>query len=343
MSLFTHRDAFADYAAIPSTLQAEREPAGGVRPLVTIAIPTYRRPDELMEAIASALAQATDVPFEILVVDNDPDPQASAAIAARLPQSPRVGLRYYCNAENIGMFGNWNRCIELARGDWVTLLNDDDLLRPEYLPQTMDMISRRPEIDGIVCSKGYHYRSDEYRHPEATGVKARLWRRAKKLRFDRHGLAPVTPRNMFFGLELGNGLGFLFRRDAAIKLGGYYPEDFPMSDGYFYVRYCVRHRLFWTHRILADIGIGENESMRPETLDGAIYKLKILRESLLGRYVPASWRRLLPQLVANSIRDAQRLWKVELDKEKFERDFGMTIPEPNYRKVTAFRLAHRAY
>lgn len=343
MNLFATRDAFADYAAVPSTLEAERGPTDGVTPLVTIAIPTYKRPAELMEAIASAEVQTTDVPFEILVVDNDPEPEASKIIAAKLPAAPRVRLRYYRNAENTGMFGNWNRCIELAQGRWVTLLNDDDLLRPEYLERMMRMISRRPEIDGIVCSKGYHYRSDEYRHPEVTGIKARLWRQAKKLRFDKDGLAPVTPRNMFFGLELGNGLGFLFRRDAAIELGGYYPEDFPMSDGYFYVRYCVRYKLFWTHEVLADIGIGENESMRPETLDSAIYKLKILRESLLHEYVPASWRRLLPQLVANSILDAKRLWKVELDEAKFEREFAMTIPEPNYRKITAFRLTHRAY
>ena len=40
---------------------------------------------------------------------------------------------YYKNASNLGMGGNWNRCIELANADWVVLLHDDDMLCENYL------------------------------------------------------------------------------------------------------------------------------------------------------------------------------------------------------------------
>lgn len=342
MSLFAQRDAYADFAEQASELRFSRP--GDMRdPLVTIAIPTYKRHDELLEAIASAEAQLGDTPFEIMVLDNDPDPDASDALIARLPSGSHIPLRYYKNIENLGMFGNWNRCIELARGKWITLLNDDDLLYPQYLNIIMGTLNKRPEIDGIVCRKGYYYRSNEHEMPESSSIKSRIWDKLKRLRFDQDGVARVTPRNMFFGLELGNGLGFLFKKKAAIELGGYYPEDFPMSDGYFYVRYSVAYNLFWTHHILADIGIGENESMRPETLNEAVYKLKTLRETLIGKHVPETWRRLLPRLVANSIEDARRLWKVELDKQKFEREFNIKLPAPSYRKITLFRILHKAY
>jgi cellulose synthase/poly-beta-1,6-N-acetylglucosamine synthase-like glycosyltransferase len=42
-------------------------------PLITIAIPTYKRPDLLEEAINSALNQIDFIDYEVIVVDNDPD------------------------------------------------------------------------------------------------------------------------------------------------------------------------------------------------------------------------------------------------------------------------------
>ena len=34
-------------------------------------------------------------------------------------------MKYYKNEKNIGMYGNWNRCIELSNGEYLTILNDD--------------------------------------------------------------------------------------------------------------------------------------------------------------------------------------------------------------------------
>lgn len=343
MTALPCRNAYADHADVASTCVREIGP-DTPSPRVTIAIPTFRRPDVLLEAVASALAQQTDVPFEILIVDNDPDSDASAAIAASLPASATRRLRYYVNARNIGMFGNWNRCIELARGEWVTLLNDDDLLRPTYLARMTALLAGRPDAQAITCHKDRHYRTTTSWSAPERGVKRRMWDRLKRLRYGRDGLVRVTPRTMFFGLELGNGLGFLFRRDVALAVGGYYPEEFPTADGFFYVRYASEHPLYWSREVLADIGVGENESMRPETLRDAVYRLRTLRMQLLERgAVPAAWGKIDPQLTANSIHDAQKEWGVALDRGAFERDFGMTLPPPDYRRVTYFRLRHGGF
>jgi glycosyltransferase involved in cell wall biosynthesis len=342
MSVLDYRDAFADYRAVASECRFESGP-DTVAPRVTIAIPTFRRPDVLLEAVASALAQLGDTPFEVLIVDNDPDRAKSDALVATLPRNAAHRLRYYVNADNIGMFGNWNRCIELARGEWVTLLNDDDLLRPNYLQHMMALVAKRPEAAGITCQKDRHYRTPVPWTPAKRGALGKLWARIKRTRYDRDGLTEVTPRTMFFGLELGNGLGFLFKRDAAIALGGYYQEDFPTSDGYFYVRFAQRYTLLWSNEVLADIGVGENESMRPETLESAVYRLEALRRAMLGKDVPESWRRIDPQLTANSIHDAKKEWQVDLDRAQFERDFGMPLPAANYKKVILFRLLHNGF
>ena len=109
-------------------------------PLVSICIPTYTNYEGLVErAIPSALAQ--DHPNIEVVVVGDAAPPATA-VAIEALRDPRV--RY----ENLAVRGpypddphrRWlvagtgplNRSIDLARGQWITILNDDDALRPEH-------------------------------------------------------------------------------------------------------------------------------------------------------------------------------------------------------------------
>src|SRR5262245_50428881 len=112
------------------------------RARVSVCVPTYNRSRYLREAIESALVQ-TFADFELLVVDNcstDDTPEVAAAFAAR---DRRV--RYVRNERNLGLAGNFNRCVELAQGEYVALLHDDDLYLPEMLATTVGALDAHPE------------------------------------------------------------------------------------------------------------------------------------------------------------------------------------------------------
>lgn len=96
-------------------------------PTLSFAIPYYANREYLREAIESVLAQTYD-DWELLVVD-DRGPEPAADLVASYAD-PRV--RYVVNEENLGLAGNWNECVRLARAEWVTLLHNDDRLLPEY-------------------------------------------------------------------------------------------------------------------------------------------------------------------------------------------------------------------
>jgi len=99
------------------------------RPLVTVAISTYNRASGyLREAYASALAQRYE-PLEIVVVDNASTDGTAELIAAA--GDPRV--RYVRNEKNIGANGNFNACLQHARGDWFLLLHDDDRIDDDFV------------------------------------------------------------------------------------------------------------------------------------------------------------------------------------------------------------------
>jgi glycosyltransferase len=338
------RDAFRDTADVASTLVASRGPEGGDPPLVTIAIPTYRRPDKLVEAIGSALGQAGSHRFEVIVVDNDADGDAPGAVLDRLPARPAVPVRYFVNARNIGMFGNWNRCIELARGPWMTILNDDDLLLPDYLSRVLAIVARRPEVDGLVCSKlPFDWATRRVQQPR---WRVALKHLAFRWRFDRDRMLRVVPRRLFFGNEIDNGLGFLFKRELAVALGGYRAEEFPASDFFFYVRFCVRHGLFWLDEDLAYLGIGENESVKMATVEASLGLAQGFYETMAAHFVPRDWLRLVPQFTANQLEAYRRKFGMTFSAEEraaIEARMGFALPPPSFGRIRRFRLLHGGY
>lgn len=114
---------------------SEATPSGGsggsTQPVLTVAIPTYQRPDDLERAARSVLA-ATPVPgaaVELVVSDNSPGDE-SERVAERLLAEWRGASAYVHLPASAGAVGNFNSCVEAASGRWVLILHDDDRLLP---------------------------------------------------------------------------------------------------------------------------------------------------------------------------------------------------------------------
>lgn len=114
----------------------------------SIIIPAYRR-RFLAEAVRSALAQDRD-DLEVLVYD-DASPERLEELMGGLGD-PR--LRYHRGERNLGAAdpsAAWNQALQLARGEYITLLGDDDLLDSNYLEEMDALIKRQPEADIYRC------------------------------------------------------------------------------------------------------------------------------------------------------------------------------------------------
>ena len=101
-----------------------------MNPLVTIAVPTVGRLGYLKEAVASALAQEY-APLEVLVGDDAGPPELRAWCEEASARDARV--RYRRNARRLGLAGNWNALAVEARGEFVTIIGDDDRLLPRFV------------------------------------------------------------------------------------------------------------------------------------------------------------------------------------------------------------------
>ncbi len=121
-------------------------------PLLSFCLPTYNRAALLKQALSALLPQigpedAAEV--EVLVVDNaSPDGTPEVIRQAGL-QSPHVLLRAVRNSENIGPDRNFLKAIDLARGEFVFLISDDDLLLPGAVVKLLGFIRKHPDFDGF--------------------------------------------------------------------------------------------------------------------------------------------------------------------------------------------------
>jgi glycosyltransferase involved in cell wall biosynthesis len=99
------------------------------RPVLTIAVPTYNRARclrELLSGLADQLHNESRV--ELIISDNASPDETPGVVGDFVAHGLEV--RYIRNAENIGPDANFLQCFEQARGKYVWLFSDDDVIIP---------------------------------------------------------------------------------------------------------------------------------------------------------------------------------------------------------------------
>ncbi|MGY1787307.1 glycosyltransferase family 2 protein [Geodermatophilus sp. SYSU D00698] len=110
-------------------------------PLVTVAMPTYRRPAMLQQAIESALAQ-TYRNMDILVSDSAADPTIEELVASY--GDPRLHYRH--NGGVSDLVTNLKSVYTAARGELIATLHDDDIWEPNFLSSLVPPLVANPDV-----------------------------------------------------------------------------------------------------------------------------------------------------------------------------------------------------
>ena len=118
-------------------------PGGGMRPRVSVLIPTWNREEYLGEAIESVLNQ-TYQDFEIIVVDDG----STDGTAELVKHYERV--RYVWQPHS-GISAARNLALEKAQGELIAWLDSDDLYVPMKLIKQVDYMDKHPECCLVFC------------------------------------------------------------------------------------------------------------------------------------------------------------------------------------------------
>lgn len=114
---------------------------------MSITIPSYR-PRFFEAALQSALRQ-TYPNTEIVICDDCPDDGIARILDKYSASHPR--LRYFRNSERLNR-QNLVKCADVAQGEFIKFLNDDDLLAPNCIERMIECFKTLPDIT-LVTSK----------------------------------------------------------------------------------------------------------------------------------------------------------------------------------------------
>jgi len=107
-------------------------------------IPTFNPdPRHLMQAVESIRADLPAEGSEIVIVDDDSSEEFGQAA---LREHCQRGVRLHKSRSRMGLAGNFNRCIELARGDLIHILHQDDRVLPDFYRRIEAAFDGRPGL-----------------------------------------------------------------------------------------------------------------------------------------------------------------------------------------------------
>lgn len=123
------------------------------KPLVSVVIPAYNRPDTLKLAIESVLEQSYPN-IEIIICDDSSDDRVKDMIQTSFDSTT---LKYHKNERNL-FLENWHKCYDLATGEFINYLMDDDLFHKDKIKKMMYFFD---EFDNITLVTSFRQTINE--------------------------------------------------------------------------------------------------------------------------------------------------------------------------------------
>ncbi|MBP3772378.1 MAG: glycosyltransferase family 2 protein [Treponema sp.] len=255
-NIFSAQSHFEKYANVKSHLlysPNSKEP----EPVISILIPTFNDSPYFEEALMSALSQEGDFPYEIIICDNTPLRSGKNKTQKIIEDLSSNKIYYYRNEENIGMIGNWNRCIELAKSELITFCHSDDKLEANCLSTLLSIHENHPD-KCITASYNTIDRDGKLlRRKKANERLFKFFRIRNVHKYSNFDIFMQSP---------GFGVGCLFEKKKMINLGGFSEEYYPSSDYALLTKYCFMYGMIYSELPTFSYRKACNESFNTWTL-----------------------------------------------------------------------------
>jgi GT2 family glycosyltransferase/2-polyprenyl-3-methyl-5-hydroxy-6-metoxy-1,4-benzoquinol methylase len=125
--------------------QARRATTLLYRPLVSVVVPTWNPPVELLREMVGSLQAQTYPHWELCIADGSSERGVLAALGDLERSDERI--RIVRLDRNLGISGNTNEALKLATGEYTAFLDQTDVLAPFALYRVVEAVNRDPGID----------------------------------------------------------------------------------------------------------------------------------------------------------------------------------------------------
>ncbi len=204
------------------------------QPLVSVCIPAYNNAGYIKDTIESILGQ-TYQNIELIIVDDNSKDDTLKIVQSIEDKRVKV----YHNDENLGMVGNWNKCLSLATGDYIKLICADDMVDQNAIEIEAKAMMENPTANLV---------ESDTRLVDINGKKTGAFHR-----YHKSGLVngkKVAKASLIFQNFFGAPVNNLIRR-TALENVGYFDTSFTyILDFDMWVRLACSGDVFIIHQLL---------------------------------------------------------------------------------------------
>jgi glycosyltransferase involved in cell wall biosynthesis len=245
---------------------------------VSVCIPTYNGAKYLRECLDSVLSQ-TLTNFEVLIID-DQSSDTTLSIAEEYAQKDgRIRVRQ--NPQNLGLVENWNQCVELAQGEWIKFVFQDDLIAPTCLEKLLSACSGNDQI--VFCNRTFLFEADVSQStkagyldlPSPTKFFGNITRRISAREFTQAALKDVSLN------IVGEPTVTLIKKDAFQRFGSFNQRLIQLCDFEYWTRIASNVGIVYVPENLASFRVHDHSTTSKNKAQ-KLYRLKLDRLFILA-------------------------------------------------------------
>ncbi len=140
------------YVPDEAVLQKQRKVKFSQRPLISIVVPAYRTPVVFLRQMIDSLLLQTYSNWELCIANGSPEDEEMQKVLIEYAEKDSR-IRFQNLEENLGIAENTNAAFGMAEGEFVGLLDHDDLLAPNALYEVVCALEKAPEADVVYTDE----------------------------------------------------------------------------------------------------------------------------------------------------------------------------------------------
>ena len=140
------------YVPDEAELNRQRRQKLSREPLISVAVPAYRTPGTFLAQMMDSLLAQTYRNWELCIANGSPeDPEMEKLLREYTGKDKRIRVKNL--SENLGIAGNTNAALEMAEGEFIGLLDHDDLLAPNALYEVAAALAKDSSLDAVYTDE----------------------------------------------------------------------------------------------------------------------------------------------------------------------------------------------
>lgn len=142
---------YENHKALPEELEKQKNEKWKKKPLISIVVPVYNTPQVFLRQMIESVQNQSYSEWELCIGNASPENKEMKKILEEYKNDARI--KEVEIPENKGISQNTNRAMEIASGEWIGLLDHDDLLAPNALYEIAKAVNEHPDAEVIYTDE----------------------------------------------------------------------------------------------------------------------------------------------------------------------------------------------